>query len=69
MHEKALAMLDGKASIAAIRRKATGRGLETGRRANADRAADYLLSKGPYLDYLPRWRRVGLSPPAWRGPS
>jgi hypothetical protein len=53
VHEKALAVLEGKASIvaAAIRRKATRSALEASQRANADRAADYLLNKAPYLDY------------------
>ena len=53
VHEKALAVLEGKASIvaAAIRRKATRLGLDHEKRANADRAADYLLNKAPYLDY------------------
>jgi Uncharacterised protein family (UPF0236) len=53
VHEKALAVLDGKASTvaAAIRRKATRLGLDQQKRANADRAADYLHNKAPYLDY------------------
>ncbi|MFN2503621.1 MAG: ISKra4 family transposase [Acidimicrobiales bacterium] len=53
VQEKALAVLDGKASIvaAAIRRKATRWGLEEGERVNADRAADYLLHKAAHLDY------------------
>jgi hypothetical protein len=53
VHEKALAVLDGKASTvaAAIRRKATCSGLEEAERANADRAADYLLNKAAHLDY------------------
>ena len=51
--EKARQVLDGKAGIvaAAIRRKATTLGLDANQRKNADRAADYLLSKRPYLDY------------------
>lgn len=51
--EKALAVLDGKASAvaAAIRRKATRLELESAERANADRCADYLLNKRGYLDY------------------
>jgi len=51
--EKALAILEGKAGIvaAAIRRKATRLGLPDEKRAKADRAADYLLNKRPYLDY------------------
>ena len=43
----------GKAGIvaAAIRRKATRLGLGSDQRAKADRTADYLLNKRPYLDY------------------
>lgn len=53
VHEKALAVLEGKAGIAAaaIRRKATTLKLEPNKRHNADRCADYLLAKRPYLDY------------------
>jgi len=53
VHDKALAILNGKASTvaAAIRRKATRRNLPTDRRAGADRCADYLLNKRGYLDY------------------
>jgi hypothetical protein len=53
VHDKAHTVLDGKASIvaAAIRRKATRLGLDAAERANADRAADYLLNKAPYLGY------------------
>ncbi len=53
VHEKTLAILDGKAGIvaAAIRRKATKLGLSEEKRAKADRTADYLLNKAPYLDY------------------
>jgi hypothetical protein len=53
VREKALAVLHGKAGIvaAAIRRKATRLGLNSDQRAKADRAADYLLNKRPYLDY------------------
>ena len=53
VHDKAVGILEGKASTvaAAIRRKATCLGLEEDERANADRAADYLLNKAPYLDY------------------
>ncbi len=36
---------------AAIRRKATTLGLDANQRKNADGAADYLLTKRPYLDY------------------
>ena len=52
VHEKATAILDGKAGIvaAAIRRKATRLRLHGDKRARADRAADYLLNKRP----LPR---------------
>ena len=51
--EKALAVLEGKAGIvaASIRRKATRLGLDAEKRAKADRAADYLHNKQPYLDY------------------
>jgi hypothetical protein len=53
VHDKALAVLEGKAGIvaAAIRRKATNLNLDPNQRARADRAADYLHSKRPYLDY------------------
>ena len=53
VHEKALAVLEGKAGIvaAAIRRKATTLKLEPNKRHGADRCADYLLAKRPYLDY------------------
>ena len=53
VHEKALAILDGNAGIvaAAIRRKATKLALPHEKRSKADRAADYLLNKKPYLDY------------------
>jgi hypothetical protein len=53
VHEKALAVLNGKAGIvaAAIRRKATRLALEPAKRQSADRCADYLLAKRPYLDY------------------
>jgi len=53
VHEKALAILEGKAGIvaAAIRRKATRLTLEPNKRHGADRCADYLLAKRPYLDY------------------
>lgn len=47
------AVLDGHASrvAGAIRRKATYAKLPDSKRAGADRAADYLLAKAPYLDY------------------
>jgi hypothetical protein len=53
VHEKALAVLEGKAGLvaAAIRRKATRLGLDGEKRGKADRAADYLLNKRRYLDY------------------
>ena len=53
VHDKALAILEGKAGIiaAAIRRKATLLHLPDDKRSKADRAADYLLNKRPYLDY------------------
>ncbi|MDA8298185.1 MAG: ISKra4 family transposase [Actinomycetota bacterium] len=53
VHAKALAVLEGKAGIvaASIRRKATKLALPDDKRKNADRAADYLLNKAPYLDY------------------
>ena len=53
VHEKARAVLEGKAGIvaAAIRRKATRLALEPNKRQAADRCADYLLAKQPYLDY------------------
>jgi hypothetical protein len=51
--DKALEILDGHASqvAAAIRRKATYHGLDPETRAGADRCADYLSNKAPYLDY------------------
>ncbi|MGZ4288856.1 MAG: ISKra4 family transposase, partial [Solirubrobacteraceae bacterium] len=51
--DKARQVLDGKAGIvaAAIRRKATRLALEPNTRQAADRCADYLLAKRPYLDY------------------
>jgi len=53
VHDKALAVLQGQAGVvaAAIRRKATTLNLDSNQRAKADRAADYLLNKRPYLDY------------------
>ena len=53
VHEKARAVQEGKAGIvaAAIRRKATRLALEPNKRQAADRCADYLLAKRPYLDY------------------
>ena len=51
--EKALAVLEGKATLvaAAIRRKATALGLATTDRKNADTSANYLHAKARYLDY------------------
>jgi predicted nucleic acid-binding protein len=51
--DKALEILDGHAGqvAAAIRRKATYHGLDPAARAGADRCADYLSNKAPYLDY------------------
>ena len=51
-----LMILEGGSSdaAAAIRRKATYRQLTAKERANADLAADYLISKRPYLDYPTR---------------
>ena len=53
VRDKARAVLDGQAGTvaAAIRRKATTLGLDADKRAGADRCADYLLAKRPYLDY------------------
>jgi hypothetical protein len=50
---QALSILEGRASTvaAAIRRKATCLGLLPDKRAGADRCADYLLNKAPYLHY------------------
>jgi len=42
----------GAVQVAAgIRRRATRHGLDPPQRRNADRAADYLANKAPYLDY------------------
>jgi len=53
VHRKAIDVLSGQAPTvaAAIRRKATTRGLNATARKNADTCADYLLAKAPYLDY------------------
>lgn len=58
--EKALAVLRGRSGVvaAAIRRTATRRGLSEAARKRADRSADYLHRKAPYLDY-PRALREG----------
>ena len=57
----ALRILDGNAGrvAAAIRRKATTRGLDPAARKNADTAADYLITKGPTWTTPPR------SPTGW----
>ncbi|MDQ6797235.1 MAG: ISKra4 family transposase [Actinomycetota bacterium] len=64
--DKALAVLNGQASTvaASIRRKATCRRLDPGKRAKADTCADYLLRKRPYLDYPSALAEGGQSPPA-----
>lgn len=51
--DKALEVLDGHAGLVAgaIRRKATYHRLDPADRAGADRCADYLTNKAPYLDY------------------
>ena len=53
VHDKAIDVLSGRACIvaAAIRRKATTRGLDPSARRNADACSDYLLAKAAYLDY------------------
>lgn len=53
VHDKALAVLQGKARqvAAGIRRRATTLGLNTTERKNADACANYLTNKAPYLDY------------------
>ena len=53
VHDKAIQVLSGRASIvaASIRRKATTLRLDATTRKNADACADYLLAKAPYLDY------------------
>jgi hypothetical protein len=53
VHQKATAILEGRSGIvaAAIRRKATRLALDGDKRSRADRAANYLLNKRPYLDY------------------
>lgn len=53
VHDKAIQVLSGKASIvaASIRRKATTLRLDPATRRNADTCADYLLAKAPYLNY------------------
>ena len=51
--DKALEVLHGHAGLVAgaIRRKATYHNLDPADRAGADRSADYLANKTPYLDY------------------
>ena len=51
--DKGRQVLDGRAGIvaAATRRKATRLALQPDKRQAADRCADYLLAKRPYLDY------------------
>ncbi len=51
--DKALEILDGHAGLVAgaIRRKATYHGLDPDARAGADRCADYLTNKAPYLKH------------------
>ena len=53
VRDRGLAILNGKAetTAAAIRGKATALHLRPEERANADRCADYLRNKLPYLDY------------------
>jgi hypothetical protein len=53
VHDKAIAVLQGKAThvAAGIRRTATRRSLNPTRRAGADTCATYLTNKAPYLDY------------------
>ena len=53
VHDKAVEVLEGRASIVAgaIRRKATTLNLDDATRKNSDACAVYLLAKAPYLDY------------------
>ena len=53
VHDKALAVLDGKARTvaASIRGLATRRKLDPRERTGADTCAIYLTAKAPYLDY------------------
>jgi len=73
VRDKAMDILGGRASIvaASIRRKATCLGLDDNERANADRCADYLLNKAPYLDYvaLSCFFAGWLAPPAGLEPA
>ena len=53
VQDKARQVLEGKAGIvaASMHRKATRLRLEPSKREGADRCADYLLAKRPYLQY------------------
>jgi len=53
LHEKARAVLEGRAAQVAggIRRSATKRGLDRAQGEGADKSADNLIRKRPYLDY------------------
>jgi hypothetical protein len=53
VHDKALAVLEGRATrvAGAIRREATRRRLERDRREGADACAEYLTRKSPFLRY------------------
>jgi len=55
----AASILEGNSSVVAgaIRRKATCLGLRSAARKGADDCADYLINKGPYLDYALALRR------------
>ena len=73
VHEKARQVLEGRAGIvaASMRRKATRLRLEPSNREGADRCADYLLAKRPYLDYPTALRQgrpiaTGVIEGAWR---
>jgi hypothetical protein len=53
VHDKAIAVLQGKATqvAAGLRRTTTRRGLDPPKRAGADACATYLINKASYLDY------------------
>ena len=53
VHDKAIAVLQGKATrvAAGLRRTTTRRGLDPPKRAGADAYATYLINKASYLDY------------------
>src|SRR5947209_4164390 len=53
VHDKAIAVLQGKATqvAAGLRRTTTRQGLDPPKRAGADACATYLINKAPYLDY------------------